>query len=260
MTLHEAIAKLLSQERRSMTANEIADQLNKFKWYVKSDKSQIKPNQIIARADDHRELFQIDRSVSPLQVDLFGKQSKVAVANRISSKGKLTSQKNLNTQAPADLKTSFEPISNPETCILILGTMPGDKSIEMNEYYGQARNKFWKIISTITGNNMPFSYPNKKSLLLKNKIGVWDVAHKASREGSLDSDIRDEIPNDLDNFISKHTNLKVIGFNGTKAESLFNKYFKRQEGIKYVSLPSTSPTNTSIGFEGICNKWRLILK
>jgi len=260
MTLHEAIAKLLSQVRRPMAANEIADQLNKFKWYVKADKSLIKANQISARADDHPELFLIDRSVSPLQIKLFGKQSNKAIANQIIGTEKLTSQKALTTQAPANLKTSFEPISNPDTCILILGTMPGDKSIELNEYYGHSRNKFWKIISTITGNNMPFSYPDKKSLLIKNKIGIWDVAHNASRKGSLDSAIQDEIPNDLTDFVSKHMNLKVIGFNGKKAESLFNKYFKRQEGIKYVSLPSTSPANTSIGFDGICNKWRQILK
>lgn len=138
------------------------------------------------------------------------------------------------------LKTSFDPISNADTKILILGTMPGDKSLELGEYYGHPRNRFWKILSTISNNELPLSYSDKKGLLVKLKIGIWDVAHKANRKGSLDSAINDEEPNDLEYFISKHKNLKVISFNGTKSEILFNKYFERKSSIKYITLPSTS--------------------
>lgn len=156
-------------------------------------------------------------------------------------------------------KTSFDPISNADTTILVLGTMPGDKSLELGEYYGHSRNKFWKIISTITGNELPVTYSDKNALLLKSKIGIWDIAHKANRIGSLDSAIEDEEPNDLDNFIAIHKSLKVIGFNGTKAEALYDKYFDRKSEIKYISLPSTSPVNTRIDFDNICEVWRQIL-
>ena len=159
----------------------------------------------------------------------------------------------------ADTKTSFDPISNADTTVLILGTMPGDRSLELGEYYGHPRNKFWKIISTITDNDLPQTYADKKALLLKTKIAIWDVAHKANRKGSLDSAIEDEEPNDLDSFIARHKNLKVIGFNGTKSETLFDKYFDREKGLKYVSLPSTSPANTGIDFDNICKVWRQIL-
>jgi hypoxanthine-DNA glycosylase len=107
---------------------------------------------------------------------------------------------------------------------------------------------------------LPLTYPDKKTLLYKTNIGIWDVAHKVNRKGSLDSAIQDEEPNDLNSFITKHKNLKIIGFNGTKAETLFDKYFTRQTGINYISLPSTSPANTGIDFEHICNIWRQILK
>jgi hypoxanthine-DNA glycosylase len=156
-------------------------------------------------------------------------------------------------------KTSFAPISNTDTTILILGTIPGDKSLELGEYYGHSRNRFWKIISTITGNDLPLTYSDKKELLIKSKIGIWDVAHKANRKGSLDSAIEDEEPNDLDSFITRHKNLKVIGFNGTKSQALFDKYFDRKNGLKYFSLPSTSPANTGIDFDNICKLWRQIL-
>lgn len=173
---------------------------------------------------------------------------------------KANTEKITTIKSAIHLKTSFDPISNSETNVLILGTMPGDKSLELNEYYGHSRNKFWKIISTITNNDLPLSYTDKKNLLVKTKIGIWDVAHKANRKGSLDNAIQDEEPNDLNSFISKHKNLKVIGFNGTKAEALFDRYFTRQTGIKYIALPSTSPANTGIDFDSICKVWRQILK
>ncbi|MGV8945509.1 MAG: DNA-deoxyinosine glycosylase [Lutibacter sp.] len=156
-------------------------------------------------------------------------------------------------------KTSFNPISNLETNVLILGTIPGDKSLELGEYYGHSSNRFWKIISTITNNDLPLTYSDKKELLLKSKIGIWDVAHRANRKGSLDSAIKDEEPNDLGSFISKHKNLKVIAFNGKKSQALFDKYFDRKSKIKYIYLPSTSPANTSIDFDNICKLWRQIL-
>ncbi len=119
---------------------------------------------------------------------------------------------------------------------LILGTLPGDKSLELEEYYGHSRNRFWKIIATITENDLPLSYSDKKELLIKSKIGIWDVVHKANRKGSLDNDIKDVEQNDLEGFIARHKNLKVIGFNGKKSQALFDKYFKRKNDIKYIKV------------------------
>lgn len=153
-------------------------------------------------------------------------------------------------------KTSFAPISHPDIKILILGSIPGDRSIELGEYYGHARNRFWKIISTLTGNDLLLTYEDKKDLLLNNNIGVWDVAHKAIRKGSLDTAIMNEEPNDLESFIANHPQLKVIGFNGTKAQAIYDKYFKRKNGIKYVLLPSSSPANARMNLEQICEQWR----
>lgn len=153
------------------------------------------------------------------------------------------------------IKKSLDSIANAETTILILGTMPGDKSLELSEYYAHPRNRFWKIISTITNNKLPVTYPEKIALLLNSKIGLWDVLHSASRQGSLDIAIMNAVPNDLEDFISKHNHLKVIGFNGTKSEEYYNKYFKRIKGIEYFSLPSSSPANTSRKFDEICKIW-----
>lgn len=164
-----------------------------------------------------------------------------------------------NSDNSSPKKSSFPPISNENTRILVLGSLPGDKSLELGEYYGHPRNRFWKILATITKRELPLTYSEKKEFLLRSGIGVWDVAHKATRNGSLDSAIRDEEPNDLDAFFANHKNLKVIGFNGKKAEILFNKFFKRSPGLKYISLPSSSPANAGITYENICRSWMQLM-
>ena len=150
---------------------------------------------------------------------------------------------------------SFSPIIYSDTKILILGSLPGKKSLELQQYYGHARNRIWKILSHLTAGDIPSSYQQKKELLCKNKIGLWDVAHSAHREGSLDSNIKDETPNDIEGLIDNYGSIKVIGFNGKKSEKMFYKYFAEKPEIKYVPLPSTSPANMAISFEDICVRW-----
>ena len=150
---------------------------------------------------------------------------------------------------------SFAPIIYSDTKILILGSLPSKKSLELNQYYGHARNRIWKILSHLTGDDIPITYEQKKELLCNNKTGLWDVAHSAHREGSLDSNIKNEAPNDIESLIDKYISIKVIGFNGKKSEQMFYKYFTEKEEINYVPLPSTSPANMAISFEDICTRW-----
>lgn len=168
MTLHEAISQLLRQTRRPMTANEIADELNKNKWYVKGDKSAIKANQIIARADDHPELFVFDRSAHRLQIQLLNGQAKSDSKTVVRKTTTIISKKATQAIELTHFKTSFNPISNAETRILILGTMPGDKSLLQREYYANPENSFGKIIATLTSNILPVTYEEKKKLLHSN--------------------------------------------------------------------------------------------
>lgn len=156
-------------------------------------------------------------------------------------------------------KTSFPPISNSETEILILGTLPGDTSLQSGEYFAHPRNRFWKIIAGITNNPVPENYSEKLNLLHRTKIGVWNVLHKAHRNGSLDTSIRYEVPNDLHGFLESHKKLKVIGFDGLKAEALFDKYFTRSSDLTYISLPGCSPANARFNLEALCKRWSEIL-
>jgi len=157
------------------------------------------------------------------------------------------------------VKRSFAPLAADDIEILILGSMPGDASLAKGEYYAHPRNRFWKIMATITNEPLPITYEDKKALLKRHQMGLWDVAETANRKGSLDADIFDEVPNDIDNFVRKHKCLKIICFNGKKAMNLYLKFFTKNPDLTYFSLPSTSPANAGISFEEICKQWEKAL-
>lgn len=156
-------------------------------------------------------------------------------------------------------KKSLPAISQPDTEVLILGTLPGDRSLEKNEYFAHTGNRFWKIIAAITKNPVPESYSEKLELLKKNKIGLWNVLHKATRKGSLDMAIKNEVLNDIPGFVKNHQKLKVIGFDGEKAAALYDKNFSREKDITYITLPGCSAANARFDLEKLCNIWRKIL-
>jgi hypoxanthine-DNA glycosylase len=153
---------------------------------------------------------------------------------------------------------SFPPISTPESRILILGTMPGKRSLEKNEYYGHRNNKFWKILFHIFDLEYPKDYNQKIALLKLKQIALWDVLQGCERESSADSDIRNEVPNDFSLFFKNHQNIKSIFFNGKKAGEYFEKFFPENRLPKFV-LPSTSPANSWYTYEEKVKKWRMIL-
>lgn len=154
---------------------------------------------------------------------------------------------------------SFPPISNKDAKILILGTMPGIASLELNQYYGHPRNAFWKLLFEIFEEQFSTDYEIRKKMVLKNNIAIWDVLQACVREGSLDSAIEQEIPNDFTTFLTEHSNIDTIVFNGQKAAKFFQKYVKVSNAIQCVTLPSTSPANAGISFDKKLEEWSMLL-
>ncbi len=136
--------------------------------------------------------------------------------------------------------------------------MPGKESLRLQQYYAHPRNLFWKLLCSLFNETLPSNYEKKLSLLDKNQIALWDVCDTAFRETSLDSDIKNESPNDIYRFIQTHPTLKTIAFNGQKAEKLYNKYFSRIDKINYYTLLSTSPANASFSFQDKLDNWKTV--
>jgi hypoxanthine-DNA glycosylase len=136
--------------------------------------------------------------------------------------------------------------------------MPSVQSLAANQYYGNPRNAFWKIIFTLF--NTPFStdYEQRKNVLLENRIALWDVLEACVRPGSLDSNIEQEVPNNFNLFLKTHPNIKHIYFNGQKAAAYFKKHIKLENDYQLTTLPSTSPANAGKSFEMKLKEWSVI--
>lgn len=150
---------------------------------------------------------------------------------------------------------SFPPISRADATILVLGTMPGKASLQAGQYYAHGRNVFWKIVASILGFDVSLAYEDRVSHLVEGGIALWDVLQLCTREGSLDSEIRDHVPNDFRAFFKKHGKVKRVCFNGGKAMRLFKALDGVPEGLEYVQLPSTSPANAAVAFAKKRAEW-----
>jgi len=148
----------------------------------------------------------------------------------------------------------LSPLYGESPQVLILGTFPSPLSREKGEYYGNPRNQFWRIISSVFGEQCGNDdYGRKKALLYANGIAVWDVIARCEADGALDSSIRNPVFNtDLPSFIEEHSIGKVF-FNGNNAYL----FYKRNIGnIEKNVLPSTSPANAGMRFDEKLSRWR----
>ena len=157
----------------------------------------------------------------------------------------------------------FPPVARPDARILILGSLPGDRSIRERQYYAHPQNAFWKIMAALYG--IEGEYEARTSQLCNQGVALWDVLHSSVRPGSMDADIRADTakPNDFTEFFASHGDVELIAFNGRKAEQLFNRFVDPLEiatGIRRVGLPSTSPAYAALPFSGKLAAWREALQ
>ena len=154
------------------------------------------------------------------------------------------------------MKKAFEPIVFPNSEILILGTMPGEKSLELQQYYGNRGNQFWKLLFTILEEPFSLDYSERIALLKKYKIALWDVLQYCEREGSLDSNIKNEQFNDFNAFYEKNNQIKYVFFSSKKAAAYYDKYKGREDVLSYDVLPSPSGANATKTFVEKLEIWK----
>lgn len=139
---------------------------------------------------------------------------------------------------------SLKCISNENSTILILGSFPSEGSRKAGEFYGSRRNQFWRLLFNVFDEvyTNEISYTEKIDFLYKNNIALWDVIKECETEGSLDSEIKNPVFNDIKSFISNHPKITKILCNG---KMVYNLVKKMDVGLENIDvLPSSSPTNT----------------
>lgn len=156
----------------------------------------------------------------------------------------------------------FPPVARADARILILGSLPGQRSICEQQYYAHPRNVFWPIMKALFG--IQGSYEDRLEQLLENRIALWDMLHRSLRPGSLDARINLDgaQANDIKAFLQAHADIRLIAFNGKKAEQLFTRFVRSSaqfDRIGRTGLPSTSPAYAAMPFSGKLSRWRAAL-
>lgn len=151
----------------------------------------------------------------------------------------------------------FEPIYSRASRILILGSLPSVKSREQNFFYGHPQNRFWKVISGLMNESVPVDVEEKRKLLLKYDIAIWDVIQSCDIKGSSDSSIKNVTPTDLASIVEQSRITKIF-CNGKTSGKLYEKYQSKRVGIDAIVLPSTSPANAAYSLERLMDAWRVI--
>ncbi len=148
----------------------------------------------------------------------------------------------------------FAPVFDERSKVLILGSLPSVKSREEGFYYGHPRNRFWKVLAQITGEELPRDIEEKKGMLLNHGIAIWDVIASCDIIGSSDSSIRNVEPVDI-RRIMENCRIERIFANGRTAGKLYRKYLLPITGVAAVELPSTSPANAAWSLERLAEEW-----
>ncbi|MGN0486106.1 MAG: DNA-deoxyinosine glycosylase [Acutalibacteraceae bacterium] len=146
------------------------------------------------------------------------------------------------------------PLYDQNSKVLILGSFPSVKSREQMFFYGHPQNRFWKVLSAVMGAETPKTIEEKSRFLHTNHIALWDVIASCDITGSSDSSIKNVVPNDLTEILSR-ADIRQIFVNGRTAEKYYNKYIRDVIGREAVCLPSTSPANAGWGVERLTQAW-----
>ncbi len=157
-----------------------------------------------------------------------------------------------------EIQHPFPALYDKHARILILGSFPSVKSREQQFFYGHKQNRFWKVMAGLLESEVPTEIPAKRDMLLSHRIAVWDVIASCRIEGSSDASIRDVVPNDLSEILSR-ADIQAVFTNGGKAYELYRKYTYPKTGIPAVKLPSTSPANAAYSLDKLQEEWACIL-
>jgi TDG/mug DNA glycosylase family protein len=160
---------------------------------------------------------------------------------------------------------ALDPVVGASPRVLILGSMPGVRSLARRQYYVGPGNRFWPLMVELLGFDPGLAYGPRADSLTSLGFALWDVLKACEREGSLDSNIvaSSEVLNDVRGFASLHPTLHVIVLNGAKAAASYRRLVRATEGASplppSITLPSTSGANTRFTRATLLEAWRKVV-
>jgi len=156
---------------------------------------------------------------------------------------------------------SFPPAAAEGVRVLVLGSMPGVESLRRQQYYAHPRNAFWPIMGALFGFSPALPYKERLEKLNRAGVALWDSLGGCERSGSLDSNIREPVPNDIPGLLKKYPDIHAIFCNGTASYQFLKKYHEDlfgRSGLEIRQMPSTSPAAAMYSFEQKLRQWRVV--
>ncbi len=168
-------------------------------------------------------------------------------------KSRVATRAGVDPAEPA-LVASFAPQVGAGCRVLVLGTVPSLRSLQMRQSFAHPHNLFWPFMGTLFDAGAEHAYAERIARLQAAGIGIWDVLKQCERPGSLDSAIRvgSEVANDIPALLDAYPTIVAIALNGAKAQQVFTRRIaplidtRRLGALEILALPSTSPANASI--------------
>ncbi len=153
------------------------------------------------------------------------------------------------------LQHCFDPVVRGDTRLIVLGSLPGARSLEQGRYYAHPQNHFWRLIGAVIERDLASKpYADRLEMLLDARVGLWDMVAAATRRGSLDSDIRLQRASDFGDLLVLAPGLRALAFNGATAARLGRAQADKVGGVAMIDLPSSSPAY-AIGFDRKLERW-----
>ncbi len=161
------------------------------------------------------------------------------------------------------VNVGFDAVVGKQPKILILGSMPGKKSLSEQQYYAHARNAFWPIMAQIFSIDINLAYDLRLQALTNQGVALWDVLKSCQRASSLDADIVENtiVVNDFVSLLTQYPSIKLVLFNGAKAQQSFKRYAQKavcelRPSLKLQGMPSTSPAHASMSLAEKTRLWQ----
>lgn len=158
---------------------------------------------------------------------------------------------------------SFAPVIDEQARVLVLGSMPGRISLEMQQYYAHPRNAFWTLMESLFGIARSRPYAERLEALQAQQVALWDVLKLCTREGSLDSAIVESsiVCNDFAGLFTRYPQVRDVFLNGSKAAASFERYVVPTLGdhrIRLHRMPSTSPAHAALSAQAKLAAWQVV--
>ena len=159
--------------------------------------------------------------------------------------------------SPPDPKSSFPPVVDGGTRLLICGSLPGEESLRAARYYAHPQNQFWRLLEVVLEEPVAaLAYEERLAALLGRGVGLWDTVATARRAGSLDGALREVARNPLRSLAGRLPRLSAVAFNGATAAKLGRRELAGA-GLALIDLPSSSPAFT-LPFADKAERWAVL--